>query len=111
MDPDVIRALIKDEKDVITPVAKMESELLKHSHCPACGHQGAEKAVLPPKFVMGEGGELEAIRTPFSSVSSTVQGHARCPACETEYSPMTGVIIQSNVPILTGVNTVTDEQG
>lgn len=111
MDPDIIRDLIKGEKDIITPVAKMEAELLKYSHCPACGHQGADKVVMPPKFVQGADGSLEIVRTPFSPTGTTIQGHARCPACQTEYSPMTGVIIQANAPILTGVHEITDEQG
>lgn len=110
MDPGVIRDLIKDEKDVITPVAKMEADLFKYSHCPACGHQGADKVVLPPKFAQNPDGSLEPIRTPFSMTTPTIQGHARCQACKTEYSPMTGVIVEAPAPILTPVHDIIGEQ-
>jgi hypothetical protein len=104
MDPALIQKLLKDEVDVITPAAKMESEVYKNAHCPACGHVGSEKVTLPPKVVVEEGEGMTIIRAPFSEHSNLVVGHAKCSACATEYSPSTGVIIKADQPILTNPN-------
>ena len=101
MDPDLIRSLINDEVDVITPAAEMEGEVFKNAQCPACGHIGAEKVTLPPKVVVEQNGDMTIIRAPFSEGSPLVVGHAKCSACKTEYSPMTGVIVKADQPILT----------
>lgn len=104
MDPALIHELIKDQVDVITPAAQMETEVFKQLRCPVCGNVGAEKVVAETKVVVTEEDGMTVIKAPFSGSSPLVQGHARCGQCQTEYAPETGVIIKQDEPILTDPN-------
>jgi hypothetical protein len=94
MDQAVARKLIQNEKDIITPAAKVEAELFEHSICPKCGSEGANKITLPPKVVVTDE-SVHVVRAPFSGSSPLVQGYAACRTCGTEYSPRTGIIIKN----------------
>lgn len=101
LDPELARALIEGQTDVITPAAEMESEVYKHAKCPICGQVGADKTVSPAKVVMHEEDGMVVLSAPFSQSSPLIQGHAKCGQCQTEYSPETGVIIKQPEPVLT----------
>ena len=101
MDPNLIRSLLKDQVDVITPAAEMESEIYKRARCPVCENVGATKVTEPPKIVPTEEDGMVVIKAPFSQNSPLIVGHAKCPQCETEYSPDTGVIISQPEPVIT----------
>lgn len=101
LDPSLVRALISDHEDVITPAAQMEAEVFKAARCPVCGHQGADKHVPDAKVVVDEEDGMIVISAPFSQNSPLVQGHAKCSQCQTEYSAETGVIIRQTEPVLT----------
>jgi transcription elongation factor Elf1 len=101
MDQTLARRIIESQVDVITPASKVDAQLYKHATCPICGHQGADKVLLPTKIVSGEDGSPQVLRSPFSSESPIPQGTARCKSCNTEYQPMTGIIVKTDVPMVT----------
>lgn len=104
MDPAVIRALISNVEDVITPALRNDAALLDSVPCPVCGSQGADKAPKVPTIVDEGDGQFAVLNSPFSASSPIIQGYAKCRSCSTVFEPMTRVIVQQPEPVITSVS-------
>jgi hypothetical protein len=103
MDPAKIRELLDGVEDVITPAAKLDSELYANARCPTCGHTGADKVILAPKIELQDDGTPRVVRSAFTAASPIPKGHAQCQGCGVEYNPISGLIYKATHPILTDV--------
>ena len=95
MDPDLIRELIKDQPDVITPEVEAEKELYANTSCPMCYEAGCEKRTLAPRVLPGENGEPIVAASPFVQGKALPQGYAHCIHCGTDFNPRSGIIMQT----------------
>jgi hypothetical protein len=98
MDPEEIQALIADEPDVLTPLAKEEAERFDNLACPACGSRGATRMVEEPRVVEGPNGSTLVL--PFDD-KPLAKCYAVCRACSTEFDPQTGLIRRADAPFMT----------
>jgi hypothetical protein len=90
MDPDLIRELLSQEVDVLTPAAEADAALYANAACPNCHARGCRKETEAIKTVETEEG-VELI-FPFGSDSLISLGHSVCVECNTEFDPRTGLI-------------------
>lgn len=102
MDPDLIRELIANEEDVITPAIENDKVIFANAMCPVCGAQGADKVTLPPKIEITENGP-QMVTSPFQADRVLPVGHARCRECGSEYTPENQVIYRVSEPVITDV--------
>jgi hypothetical protein len=98
MDPNLVRQLIQDQEDIITPLVKAENERYKKLHCPICRQDGCKKRIKPPKVIITEKGQ-QVVESPFGS-SPLPYGYAVCSHCDTEFDPETGVIYKTKASTL-----------
>jgi rubredoxin len=98
MDPDVIRALLADTEDVITPAVKAEEQLYKHLRCPVCGGSKNTKVLRPIKVVHGEGGPV-ILNSPFGD-DVLPEGRAKCLQCGAVYDPYTKVVERTEASMI-----------
>ena len=98
MDPAEIQALIADEPDVLTPLAREEAQRFDNLPCPACGSRGATRVVQEARVVDGPQGTHLVL--PFDD-KPLAKCHAVCNACDTEFDPETGLIRRANAPFMT----------
>lgn len=103
MDPDLIREILANEEDVITPAVENEKALYENIRCPVCGGVGAEKVTLAPLIEADDDGNVSVIRSPFQKDRILSVGHARCKECGSEYVPETQVIYKTSEPVITDV--------
>lgn len=99
MDPDLIRKLIEGQPDVISQEAKAEEALYKNVECPMCGQMECEKKIRAPKVVDVGDGPVLAV-SPFVEGKALPQGYAHCIHCGTDFSPRTGVIMQTEASMI-----------
>lgn len=100
MEPSLVRDLLENEEDVITPAIQQRKQLLDHVPCPTCGDRGADIHVLAPKVSVSEG-EPVVTASPFSQSSPIVEGYAKCRTCACVFEPMTRVIVEMNEAVIT----------
>ena len=101
MDPELIRQLLKTEKDILSPAIKSEEALYRNTRCPMCGQDGCEKRVNPPKVIMDERGEPVVVSSPFG-LGPLPDGYAHCVHCGTEFNPYTGMIFRTEASMIHG---------
>lgn len=101
MDPELIRQLLRNEEDILTPEIKAEETLYRHTQCPLCGHGGCEKRIRPPRIVIGEHGEPVVVASPFGA-SLLPDGYAHCIHCGTDFNPQTGMIFRTEASMIHG---------
>ena len=94
MDPNLIRDLIKDAPDVLTPAAEEEEKFYRNAMCPMCYQRGAKKKIPPPKIIVTPDGP-EVVESPWVDGQLLVQGYANCTHCDTDYDPYTGLIMHT----------------
>jgi len=99
MDPNVIRQLLDDTEDILTPEIKAEEALYRNTQCPVCGQGECEKRIRAPKIVTGEDGEPVVASSPFGS-GLLPDGYAHCIHCETDFNPYTGMIFQTEASMI-----------
>jgi len=99
MDPNVIRAMLKDHTDVISQETKKEEEFYKNLSCPMCYGAGCEKRINAIAVRMGEGGP-EVASSPFVAGRNLPQGYAHCIHCGTDFDPQTGVIRKAEASLI-----------
>ena len=92
LDPTLIRQLIRQETDVITPAVKEEEKLYENARCPVCYQTGCVKRLNQPRILETPEGP-RPISTPFSS-RPIVEGYAHCLNCDSDFDPRTGLILR-----------------
>jgi hypothetical protein len=101
MDPQLIRELLEEQEDILTPEIKAEEALYRHTRCPMCSKGDCEKRTYAPKVVMGENGEPIVEQSPFSS-GALPEGYAHCIHCGTDFNPYTGMIYDTEASMIHG---------
>jgi len=103
MDPKLIRELLKDQEDVLTPEIKSEEALYRNTRCPMCGQGDCEKRMYRPKVSMDENGQPVVDQSTFSS-GILPEGYAHCIHCDTDFNPYTGLIFKTAASMIHGPN-------
>jgi len=83
MDPDIVKELLKDQVDVLTPLVKKEEIFLYNQPCIECGERDIELFINPTK--------------PFSQGSPLPNRLVRCLTCQTEFDPNSGIITKAGI--------------
>jgi hypothetical protein len=78
LDPETVWSLLKDQENVLKPLADKEQVLFRNSTCPTCG--GDSHA------------EMINARRPFSPGSPLPNKSLKCLACGTEFDPYTRLV-------------------
>ena len=101
MDPKLIRELLANQTDILTPEVKAEEAFYRHTRCPLCNEGGCEKKLYQPKVTLDENGEPVVDTSMFSS-GILPEGYAHCIHCGTDFNPYTGVIFSTEASMIHG---------
>lgn len=99
MDPELVRQLLEDSEDILTPEVKAEEALYRNTHCPVCGQGECEKRIRAPKVVVDENGEPIVASSPFGT-GLLPDGYAHCIHCDTDFNPYTGMIFHTKASMI-----------
>lgn len=86
MDPDVVRSIIADQEDILTPLAKQREDRYRRLSCPCC--QGKNLKPLPRTDRSGE------------LIVDGIIPHHRfvCQTCDCVYDPESNLVIRDGNP-------------
>ena len=99
MDQQLIRQLLQNEEDIITPEIKAEEALYRNTRCPLCGQGGCEKRLRAPKIVLNENKEPVVVSSPFG-MGMLPEGYAHCIHCGTDFNPHTGLVFKTDASMI-----------
>jgi hypothetical protein len=101
MDQAVIRKLLEEQEDILTPAIKSDRAFFNNTRCPMCGEGECQKKSYEPKIEIGDNGEPIVRQSSFGS-GPLADGYAHCIDCGTDFNPYTGMIFSTEVSMIHG---------
>lgn len=102
MDPDLIREMLSQQEDILTPAIEEDRKFFANTRCPMCGKDECQKKEYVPKIEVDEHGSPTVVQSSFG-LGPLSDGYAHCINCDTDFNPYTGMIFKTEASMIHGV--------